>query len=229
MLRTRAGVGILSWCVAWALAFDGRVIATAAEITGRVVMAPRGASSAQQAAANPYPGMLGSLPICGLPKTSADDIHDVVLSLPEAAGTTSKPSSKAEIRQTHQSFLPRVLAIPVGTTVDFPNDDPIFHNAFSYSKSKRFDLGKYGKGKSASVTFDKPGIVQVFCDIHSSMSAYVWVAPTRFVTQPDATGEFVLHDVSPGTHVLEIWHPERGTQRRTVEVPATGVRIEIAL
>jgi plastocyanin len=224
MRRILVVVGILGWSA----------IATAAEITGRVVMTPRGISLAQQSAANPYPGMLGSLPICGLPKSSADDAHDVVISLPEvtvsaAAVKSSSKADKAEIRQVHQSFLPRVLAIPVGTTVDFPNDDPIFHNAFSYSKSKRFDLGKYGKGKSASVTFEKPGIVQVFCDIHSSMSAYVWVAPTPFVTQPDASGEFVLRDVAPGTHVLEIWHPERGTQRRTVDVPATGVRIEIAL
>ena len=219
MRRILVVVGILGWSA----------IAPAAEITGRIVMAPRAELSAQQATANPYPGMLGSLPICGLPKSSADDVHDVVLSLPEAKAGAPATRTKAEIRQVHQSFLPRVLAIPVGTTVDFPNDDPIFHNAFSYSKTKRFDLGKYGKGKSASVTFDKPGIVQVFCDIHSSMSAYVWVAPTRFVTQPDAAGEFVLHDVTPGTHVLEIWHPERGTQHRTVEVPATGVRIEIAL
>jgi len=194
-------------------------------------MATRDGTTAQPAAANPYPGMLGTQSICGLPKSGADNARDCVVSLPEAVGPAPATAavSKPEIRQVHQSFQPRVLAIPAGTTVDFPNDDPIFHNAFSYSKPKRFDLGKYGKGKSASVTFDKPGIVQVFCDIHASMSAFVWVAPTPFVTQPNASGEFVLRGVAPGTHVLEVWHPERGTQRRTVEIPPAGARIEITL
>lgn len=231
MRRIRTIVGITSWSSIGALTLCGFMDGNAAEISGRIVMSPREGVSAQQAAANPYPGMLGSQSICGLPKTSKDNPRDCVVSLPEANGTATAPPAGAqpEIRQVNQSFEPRVLAIPVGTTVKFPNDDPIFHNAFSYSKTKRFDLGKYGKGKSASVTFDKPGIVQVFCDIHASMSAFVVVTQTPFVTQPNPTGEFVLRDVAPGTYVLEIWHPERGTQRRTVEVPAAGARVEITL
>jgi plastocyanin len=202
----------------------------AADITGRVVLRVRADGAAQQAAANPYAGSLGNLPICGLPKLGPDNVRDVVLWLPEAPVSSGAAASmRAEIRQVHQSFLPRVLAVAAGATVDFPNDDPIFHNAFSYSKAKRFDLGKYGKGKSASVTFDKPGIVQVFCDIHASMSAYVVVTPNALMARPAADGSFVLRDVPPGKHVLEIWHPDRGGERRSIDVPAAGLQLEITL
>jgi hypothetical protein len=85
----------------------------------------------------------------------------------------------------------------------------------------------YGRGKSASVTFDKPGAVQIFCDIHSNMSAWIYVVPTTCVTQPDARGEFVLRDVPPGTHRLEVWHPERGIQHRDVTVTDAAQRVEV--
>ena len=200
--------------------------ALAAVLTGRVTWTPRPA--AQQAAANPYAGALGALPICcGAAPASLDGAANVVVSLPELTG--SRPQAKsAEIRQVNQSFQPRVLGVAVGTTVEFPNHDPIFHNAFSYSKAKRFDLGKYGKGKSAGVTFDKAGVVQIFCDIHSNMSAWVYVVPSAYVVQPDASGEFVFRDVPPGPVTVEFWHPERGTQRRTVTVTDAGGRVEIA-
>jgi plastocyanin len=150
------------------------------------------------------------------------------VSIPEL--TSSKPAANAprpQIVQVEQTFQPRVLGVAVGTTVDFPTRDPVFHNAFSYSKTKRFDLGKYGQGKSASVTFDKPGVVQIFCDIHANMSAWIYVVPTQHVAQPDASGEFVLRDVPTGSHTVEIWHPERGTIRRTVRVTDAGGRVEI--
>jgi plastocyanin len=200
----------------------------AAVLAGRVVLTPRAAP--QQAAMNPYAGSLGALSsCCGAAAPTVDDVRNVVVSLPDLVGSVSAPGDvRPEMRQVQQSFEPRVLGVPVGTTVDFPNHDPIFHNAFSYSKAKRFDLGKYGKGKSASVTFDKPGVVQIFCDIHSNMSAWVYVVPSAHVVQPGRDGEFVLRGVPAGTHTIEIWHPERGTERRTVTVTDAGARVEIA-
>jgi plastocyanin len=93
-------------------------------------------------------------------------------------------------RQINQSFEPHVLGVPVGTTVDFPNGDLVYHNVFSYSKTKKFDLGYLREGQVQDVTFDKPGIVQVFCDIHSTMSAYVLVVDSPYVTQPDDSGAY---------------------------------------
>jgi plastocyanin len=204
------------------------VPAPAAVLSGRITLRPRPAPL--QASVNPYAGSLGALSACcGSNGAPLDDVRHVVVSLPEL--TSPKPRSDAarpQILQVEQTFQPRVLAIPVGTTVEFPNRDPVFHNAFSYSKTKRFDLGKYGQGKSASVTFDKPGVVQIFCDIHANMSAWVYVAPSGHVVQPDASGDFVLRDVPAGSHTLEIWHPERGVIRRTVQVTeADGGRVEV--
>jgi len=200
----------------------------AAVLTGRVTWTPRPA--AQQAAVNPYAGSLGALPTCcGAAPASVDGAANVVVSLPDLIGSRPQATNaRPEIRQVNQSFQPRVLGVALGTTVEFPNHDPIFHNAFSYSRAKRFDLGKYGKGKSASVKFDKPGVVQIFCDIHSNMSAWVYVVPSAYVVQPDASGEFEFRDVPPGTVTVEFWHPERGMQRRTVTVTDAGGRVEIA-
>jgi plastocyanin len=200
----------------------------AATITGRIILTPRAAP--QQAAVNPYPGMLGTMGACCTARSApVDEVGNVVVSLPDlVAAQPPARGVRPQMRQIEQSFQPRVLAVQAGTTVDFPNLDPIFHNAFSYSKAKRFDLGKYGQGKSAHVTFDKPGVVQIFCDIHSNMSAWIYVVTTSHVVQPDATGAFTLRDVPAGVHRLEVWHPERGTQHHTVHVTDAGARVELA-
>jgi len=222
--RTRER-GAIAWLgVAIAIAPIG---ASAATISGRIKMTPRPVP--QQASVNPYAGSLGAMSeCCGSAGAPLDDVRHVVVSIPEL--TSPKPPadpSRPQIRQVGQTFQPRVLGVAVGTTVDFPNLDPVFHNAFSYSKAKRFDLGKYGQGKSASVTFDKPGVVQIFCDIHANMSAWVYVVPTPFVVQPDAAGEFTLRDVPTGSYTLEFWHPERGTIKRTVRVTDAGGRVDV--
>lgn len=220
---------VAAWAAAAAVASAfAAPLAPAATLTGRIVLSPR--ATPQQAAVNPYAGALGAMSTCcGAPPPSLDDVRAVVISVPDlAASRPAAPTARREMRQESQSFQPRVLGVPVGTTVEFPNHDPIFHNAFSYSKTKRFDLGKYGQGKTASVTFDKPGTVQVFCDIHSNMSAWIYVVPTAYVVQPDARGDFELRGLPPGTHTVEVWHPERGTKQHTVTVSDAGARIEIA-
>jgi hypothetical protein len=107
--------------------------------------------------------------------------------------------------QRDQDFHPSIMAILVGTTVDFPNLDPVYHNVFSYSKAKKFDLGRYPKGKSKSVTFDTPGLIKVFCEIHPSMRSHILVLeqPYFAVTEPD--GSYRISDVPPGGYTLRVW------------------------
>jgi hypothetical protein len=87
---------------------------------------------------------------------------------------------------------------------------------------KRFDLGKYGRGKSKSVRFTKAGVVNVFCDIHSDMAGFILVVPNRAFTQPDADGKFALPILPPGTYTVVAWHPDLKPVRRTVQIPETG-------
>ena len=89
--------------------------------------------------------------------------------------------TRAVLDQRNEAFVPYVLAITVGTTVDFPNSDKTYHNVFSFSKAQRFDLGRYARGESKSVRFDEPGVVRVFCEIHSHMSAYILVFAHRYL------------------------------------------------
>lgn len=219
--------------VAWAAFVATGILASSASpaqagsIHGRVVVA--GAQENMQSAQlDPYPGMLGSV---GVTPEAAADPREVVIYVEHvsAASLPGQELPRPKLTQINQSFQPRVLGVPVGTTVDFPNEDLIFHNVFSYSKSKRFDLGYYGKGKSKSVLFDKPGLVKVFCDIHSNMAAYVYVVESPFVTQPDSDGNYVLDGVPSGTRTVKVWHPVRGTQSHTVTVAEEAVRLDIHL
>jgi hypothetical protein len=107
--------------------------------------------------------------------------------------------------QKNRAFVPAVLAVPVGATVEFPNLDPFFHNVFSYSKTRKFDLGRYPKGETQSVEFDRPGLVSIFCEIHYSMRAYVHVFDTPYFAVSDESGRFDLGDVDPGEYVLHVW------------------------
>ena len=99
-----------------------------------------------------------------------------------------------------------MLAVRTGTTVQFPNDDPLFHNVFSLSRVKTFDLGRYPKGATRPVTFDAAGVVPVFCHIHADMSAYVVVLDHPFFVTPDSAGHFSLEGVPPGDYQLVAWH-----------------------
>ena len=126
----------------------------------------------------------------------------------------------AVMNQRNETFVPHVLAITVGTTVDFPNGDPFFHNVFSLSKAKRFDLGRYAAGKSKSVRFDRPGVVRVFCDIHSHMNAFVLVFSHRFFDVTDADGRFRIDNVPAGTYTVVGWY--EGEERTSGAVTVTA-------
>jgi len=130
----------------------------------------------------------------------------------------------ARMDQFGQMFVPRILAIVAGQTVEFHNSDNVYHNIFSYSPPKKFDLGRYPKGKSRSVTFVKAGAVQVYCDIHSDMRADIVVTPTRKFALVGPGGTFRIADVAPGSHRVKIWLPS-GERTAVVEVPAQGIAL----
>ncbi len=129
---------------------------------------------------------------------------------------------RATMNQVNETFVPHVLAVSVGTIVDFPNSDPIFHNVFSLSKTKRFDLGRYERGRSKAVLFDRPGIVRVFCDIHSHMSAFILVFAHPFYAVTDRDGRYRIEGVPPGTYSVAAWY--EGDVRETAKaiVPDGG-------
>jgi plastocyanin len=146
---------------------------------------------------------------------------------PRAAFDT-REEPHARMDQRREAFVPHILAIVAGTTVDFPNDDPTYHNVFSLSKAKPFDLGRYAAGRSKSVRFDKPGIIRVFCDIHSHMNAFILVFSHRFFAITDEEGRYRLDDVPPGTYTLVVWNElSRGDPpRRTVTIPESGGSVD---
>jgi plastocyanin len=134
---------------------------------------------------------------------------------------------RVSMDQRNEAFVPYVLAVTVGTVVDFPNSDRTYHNVFSLSKPKRFDLGRYARGSSKSVRFDHPGIVRVFCDIHSHMNAFVLVFAHRFFATTDAEGRYRIDDVPPGAYTVVAWNDGQERSSRAVRVPETGGVVEL--
>jgi plastocyanin len=128
------------------------------------------------------------------------------------------PGKRPILDQRDLQFHPQVLPILLGTTVDFPNRDNLFHNVFSYSKTKPFDLGRYPKDDSRSVTFDKPGIVRVYCDIHSHMNATILVLENPYFAAPDGNGTFAIQGVPEGTYTIVLWYDRDVVERRVVQV-----------
>jgi plastocyanin len=133
------------------------------------------------------------------------------------------------IEQRDRRFVPDFVVITAGETVAFPNFDPIFHNVFSLSKAKNFDLGNYAKGDSRSVAFAAPGVVAVYCHLHPNMAASIVVAPNRFRVQGDRDGKFTLKNVPPGKYTLVAWHKAAGTFRKSLELSAAGGEVNFVL
>lgn len=156
------------------------------------------------------------------------EIRNVVVSLKDAVFKGALPVSRQEIRQEHEAFLPRVVAVTRGSTVEFPNSDPVFHNVFSLASAATFDLGRYPMGRSRGATFTKAGLVKVFCHIHSQMSASILVLDHPYFTIPDADGTFQLTNVPPGSYSIAGWH-ERVGERATPVVVTAGQTVSVSL
>ena len=135
-------------------------------------------------------------------------------------------AARASLDQKDEAFVPYVLPIAVGTTVDFPNQDRTYHNVFSLSRVKTFDLGRYARGQSKSVRFDRPGVVRVFCDIHSHMSAYILVFAHRFFAATDPEGRYHIDGIPPGTYEVSVWTDGRVRETRSLRVPEGGGSVE---
>ncbi|MCU1348409.1 MAG: hypothetical protein JWO56_1439 [Acidobacteria bacterium] len=119
-------------------------------------------------------------------------------------------------------LIPHVLAVPLGSTVEFPNDDPISHNLFSLSTANGFDLGLYRKGSGKAHKFDTAGIVNVYCNVHPNMSAVIHVMPTPYYTFADASGGYSFPDVPPGRYRVVAWNEQGGTADSMLDVAAAA-------
>jgi hypothetical protein len=122
--------------------------------------------------------------------------------------------------QRNERFVPHVLPVMVGTVVDFPNSDRTYHNVFSLSRAKRFDLGRYASGRTKSLRMDRPGVIRVFCDIHSHMNAFILVFAHPFFDVTDSEGRFALANVPAGTYTVVGWHEGEPRVTRLVTVTA---------
>ena len=157
------------------------------------------------------------------------DLSDAVLYLeaPAAVTTAARPVT-VEIAITDKTYAPHVVVVPVGSTVRFPNHDPFNHNVFSVSEPNTFDLGLYGRGEAKSYTFEHPGLVRVYCNVHPRMVAYVLVMENRYYAQPGNDGSFVIDNVPAGRYRLHVWH-ERIPSEVIKDISAGGTEPELQI
>jgi len=147
-------------------------------------------------------------------------IRNVVVFIKDADYSGLLTTSRTAIRQEHETFVPRTVAITRGSTVEFPNGDPFFHNVFSLSRAANFNLGRFKRGQSRGRQFTKAGTVKVYCDIHSHMSATILVFDHPYFTIPEPDGSFELPAVPPGLYTLVGWHERVGERIETIRVEA---------
>src|SRR5579863_3834326 len=124
----------------------------------------------------------------------------------ERAVTKPFPSRPLRLTQQNKSFEPHLLVVPVGAVVQFPNRDPFFHNVFSLFEGKRFDLGLYEAGTTRNVSFDRPGVSYIFCNIHAEMSAVVIALDTPYYGISNRKGEVVIPGVPVGHYTMKVWY-----------------------
>jgi plastocyanin len=164
------------------------------------------------------------------------ELKDFVVYIDQPTGEKAAPPSRPvqvitkRVTQKGAMFTPRILPIMVGTTVEWPNKDEIFHNVFSISDAKQFDLGLYKDPEVKPVVFDKPGRVDVFCSIHSSMNCIVLVLETPHFSATDDKGRYSINAVPPGTYRFKAWHERLPCQVKEITVPESGdVKLDFVL
>ena len=140
----------------------------------------------------------------GTARTGATPAANVVVWL-DAPNAPAAARGKVVLDQRNLAFSPQVLAVRVGTTVDFPNNDRVLHNVFSFRDGKRFDLGMYPVGALKRVTFDRPGLSRIFCNIHPNMAAYLMAVDSPFFAVSDTYGNFTIASVPPGNYPYHAW------------------------
>lgn len=154
----------------------------------------------------------------------------VTLRSTDASRSVAKPIAAA-MDQVDQQFVPKVLVIPVGSQVVFPNSDSVSHQVYSFSPAKKFQLPLYRGKPYPPVLFDREGVVTLGCNIHDPMRAYVYVVEAQYFGRTDGAGSWTIGDVEPGEYRIEIWHPLSRVQRPVLEqvvtVPATGMKLAL--
>jgi plastocyanin len=159
------------------------------------------------------------------PPSLTEELQNVVVYLEHVPGGPAAPDRRrdpARMEQEGLSFKPHVLAVVKGTEVEFPNRDMLFHNVFSLSKNASFDLGRFAQNASKSVRFTTPGIVKVFCHIHSDMSGVIVVLDNPFYASPGADGQFVIDGIPPGEYRVIAWHERARMAAKTIRIEAGG-------
>jgi plastocyanin len=146
----------------------------------------------------------------------------VMIDTPKAPAAAGAPH--AVVTQRDKKFIPHVLTVVAGTTVDFPNQDPLLHNVVSSSPAKRFDLGMYPQGETKSVTFEAPGVVELRCNVHPEMSAFVVVHSSPYAAVTDARGVYTIGGVPAGSHPVRVWHETLAERATSVTVHPGGVQ-----
>jgi plastocyanin len=162
----------------------------------------------------------------GALRSAVDRRSVVYLDPAPRAAFDAREEPPARMDQRNETFVPHVLAIMAGTTVEFPNSDHTYHNVFSLSKTKSFDLGRYAVGRSKAIRFERPGIVRVFCDIHSHMSAFILVFAHRYFAVTDEEGRYRIDSVPPGTYTVMTWNESTPLDSQRVAVPESGGEVE---
>jgi plastocyanin len=163
-------------------------------------------------------------------KGPISDLSDFVISVEDIKGVFPAPRKAAVMDQRGLRFIPHVLVIEAGWTVEFPNSDPVSHNIFTISEAKRFNLGLYGRGTMRQIKFDRPGVVGLLCNVHLEMAAYIVVVKNPYFAQTGADGAYRIDGVPAGQHSVRCWHERFPAQERTVRVPETGkVRLDFSI
>lgn len=215
-------------------AFVSGVPAFAGTITGHVeAQGKTGAEGDDNASGGAY----SSWKYKFVPKVDYSGMHDFVVFVEGPTGTNAPAAtnvvsvSTRRIAQHGAMFTPHVLPVMMGTTVEWPNDDDIYHNVFSISDTKQFDLGLYkGNPPNKRVTFDKPGRVDVFCSIHENMHCIILVLENPYFAATDEKGNYKIPNVPPGTYKLEAWHERLPADEKEIVVPTNGdARVDFTL
>ncbi|HXV86733.1 MAG TPA: hypothetical protein VD793_08550 [Gemmatimonadales bacterium] len=177
--------------------------------------------------------MSGRVTVAERGDKAAADVVTAVVWL-EAVRAGGAVPSRDTIRMVTQDkeFRPRVILVPQGGTVVFPNTDAFDHNVFSLSPEAPFDLGLFGRGQSKAVTFPKAGLIRVYCNVHPQMSAFIVVRDAPWYTQPRADGSFAIQNVPPGDYLLHVWHERGGAMpgqavRVAADSPVSGLDLRL--
>jgi plastocyanin len=170
----------------------------------------------------PVPGSVsGRVSMAERGNKSATDVAQAVIWLEGAGAKPGAPKTVA-VSTEGKEFRPRIVVVPAGSTVNFPNNDPFNHNVFSLSDEGAFDLGLYGRGQAKSTKFNRAGIIRIYCNVHASMAAFVVVVDNPWVAQPSGDGSFSVTGVPAGKYKVHVWHERAPELVREIDVGPQG-------